>query len=122
MIDLHTNSEDAVKKEDKMTVITAKGKSTEISKDTDPATLGTTESVKITSFIRSRFGPFKFKEVEGRRAFRISDKKRVPFVVQEIVLSKVPNQNNHIEVVLVMPNPEEIEIVKAKGKSKKEGN
>lgn len=118
MSDLTTNSEDARVVTSKMTEVSATKKPLSNKEIMEGAKLSSENSINITSFIRSKFGPFKFKDVDGRRGFEISDKKGTPFVVQRIVLSKVPTENNHIEVVLIMPNPEEIEIVKAKKEEK----
>lgn len=41
---------------------------------------------------------------------RISNNANAFFVVKEIIIRKVPDQNNRIEVVLVMPEPSMIEV------------
>lgn len=61
-------------------------------------------------YIKNKYGPFKFRDIKYP-AYSISDTKGTAFAVQEIILRKVPGETNKIEVVLIMPNPEEIDIV-----------
>ena len=53
---------------------------------------------------------FKFKDKKGRQAFEISNKGD-HMVVDQIVLRKVPGENNVIDVALIMPDPANVEVV-----------
>lgn len=61
--------------------------------------------MKLDNFVRDSFA-FKFKDKANRQQQVISAKDGNMMVIKEIILRKVPNQNNLIEVVLIMPRPE----------------
>lgn len=70
-------------------------------------------------YIRQRFGAFKLKDKEGRRGQIISNPAGKYLVVKEIIVQKVPGRNNEVVIDLVMPEPEEIEVVEAAKKTEK---
>lgn len=56
----------------------------------------------------------KFKDKPTKRQIVISNKAEPFMVVKEIVIRKVAGANNKMEVHLIMPQPEDVEVVMKK--------
>lgn len=70
-----------------------------------------------TDMVKS-VGILKFKDKAGRNMYEISNRAEGSLmVVRQILFKKVPNSSNKIEVILVMPNPEKVDVVQKKNDS-----
>jgi hypothetical protein len=68
------------------------------------------ETVTEPQDVIQRF-EFKFKDKPGKSDQIISNKAGKYLVVKQIIFHKVPNENNKMVMVLVMPDPRFIEVV-----------
>lgn len=65
-------------------------------------------------YIRQVFGPFKFKDREGRSTYKIENTTEEFMVIKQIIFRKIPREVSKIEVLLVMPDPATVDVVRIK--------
>lgn len=68
------------------------------------------EFQKMGNLQTVRMGVYKFKD-NGRNSATINNKAEKYMVVKEILLKKVYGVNNAIEIMLIVPDPESIDVI-----------
>ena len=70
----------------------------------------TEEPQDLMTYKEEIYGPFHFKDKEGKDGIRVSNRSGKYMVVKSISVRKMPGANNRIMVKVLIPDPEKIEV------------